>query len=70
MTMRPKSFPGRQEHGAVGTGAIFRLIADESGVTAIEYAVIAGLIALAVVLGAGQVGTWIVVPFSKIASGL
>jgi pilus assembly protein Flp/PilA len=46
------------------------LIADDLGVTAIEYAVIAGLIALAIVTAITQIGTEITVPFSTIASNL
>ncbi|WP_184873635.1 Flp family type IVb pilin [Mesorhizobium sangaii] len=35
---------------------IARFIQDESGVTAIEYALIASLIALAIITGAGALG--------------
>lgn len=36
---------------------IARFVSDESGATAIEYGLIAALIALAIMLGAGQLGT-------------
>jgi pilus assembly protein Flp/PilA len=41
---------------------------DEEGATAIEYALIAGLIAAAIVVGAGLVGTNLNAFFNKIAS--
>jgi pilus assembly protein Flp/PilA len=70
MTMRRTWLPGRVEHEGVRRRAVSRLIADDLGVTAIEYAVIAGLIALAIVTAITQIGTEITVPFSTIASNL
>jgi pilus assembly protein Flp/PilA len=70
MTMRRTWLPGRVEHEGIRGGAVSRLIADDLGVTAIEYAVIAGLIALAIVTAITQIGTEITVPFSTIASNL
>ncbi len=49
---------------------IARLVRDESGVTAIEYAPIASLIAVAAVTVMGTVGTNLSGTFSKVASSL
>lgn len=43
---------------------------DESGATAIEYGLIAALIALAIVAGAGTLGTTLDRQFSSIADAL
>lgn len=45
-----------------------RFIDDESGATAIEYGLIAALIALAIIVGAGQVGNSLSNKFKGIAS--
>lgn len=50
--------------------ALSRFIADESGATAIEYGLIAGLIALAIVTGAGALGNSINAKFTKIGTTL
>lgn len=47
-----------------------RFIKDESGATAIEYGLIAALIALAIVVGAGAVGNSIGSNFNNIATTL
>lgn len=47
-----------------------KLIKDESGVTAIEYGLIAALIAVAAVTIMGTVGTNLTSTFSKVASNL
>jgi pilus assembly protein Flp/PilA len=47
-----------------------RLINDESGVTAIEYGLIAALIAVAAVTVMGTVGTNLSTTFSKVAASL
>jgi len=47
-----------------------RLIKDESGVTAIEYGLIAALIAVAAVTIMGTVGTNLSTTFSKVAASL
>jgi pilus assembly protein Flp/PilA len=49
---------------------ISRLVRDESGVTAIEYALIASLIAVAAVAVIGTVGTNVSGTFSKVAASL
>ena len=49
---------------------ISHLVRDESGVTAIEYALIASLIAVAAVAVMGTVGTNLSGTFSKVASSL
>jgi pilus assembly protein Flp/PilA len=47
-----------------------RFVKDESGATAIEYGLIAALIALAIVAGAGALGNGLSAMFSDIASSL
>jgi pilus assembly protein Flp/PilA len=47
-----------------------KLLQDESGVTAIEYGLIAALIAVAAVTIMGTVGTNLTSTFSKVASSL
>jgi pilus assembly protein Flp/PilA len=49
---------------------ISRLVRDENGVTAIEYGLIASLIAVAVLTVMGTVGTNLSTTFSTIASSL
>jgi pilus assembly protein Flp/PilA len=49
---------------------VSRLLADERGVTAIEYALIASLIAVAAVTVMGTVGTNLTGTFSKVAASL
>jgi pilus assembly protein Flp/PilA len=57
------------EHKSEGR-AMFRLIRDTSGVTAIEYALIAALIAVAAIAAFSLVGTNLSNTFSLIASKL
>jgi pilus assembly protein Flp/PilA len=45
-----------------------RFVKDESGATAIEYGLIAALIALAIMVGAGSLGNALNAKFSSIAS--
>lgn len=45
-----------------------RFVKDESGATAIEYGLIAALIALAIMVGAGQLGNALDAKFTKIAN--
>ena len=45
-----------------------RFVQDESGATAIEYGLIAALIALAVIVGAGSLGNALNNQFSNIAT--
>jgi len=47
-----------------------RFVKDESGATAIEYGLIAALIALAIMVGAGLVGNALDDKFNEIATGL
>ncbi|MDW6026031.1 Flp family type IVb pilin [Mesorhizobium sp. BAC0120] len=47
-----------------------RFVKDESGATAIEYGLIAALIALAIIVGAGQLGNSLNDKFGKIANKL
>ena len=47
-----------------------RFIADESGATAIEYGLIAGLIAVAIITTVSRVGTNLVVKFNQVANNL
>ena len=47
-----------------------RFVKDESGATAIEYGLIAALIALAIMAGAGLVGNALDEKFNEIADGL
>ncbi|PBB89494.1 Flp family type IVb pilin [Mesorhizobium sp. WSM3864] len=49
---------------------IARFVKDESGATAIEYGLIAALIALAIMVGAGQLGTALNAKFTAIASAV
>ena len=46
---------------------IARFMKDESGATAIEYGLIAALIALAIMVGAGQLGNALNAKFTTIA---
>ncbi|MCG7505015.1 Flp family type IVb pilin [Mesorhizobium retamae] len=52
------------------TNLLSRFIKDESGATAIEYGLIAALIALAIITGATAIGTNLSTKFNKIASEL
>jgi pilus assembly protein Flp/PilA len=47
-----------------------RFAKDESGATAIEYGLIAALIALAIIVGAGALGNSLNTMFSNIATSL
>ncbi|GJD52475.1 hypothetical protein OPKNFCMD_5241 [Methylobacterium crusticola] len=47
-----------------------RFLADESGATAIEYALLAGLIAVAVIAGAKTLGTNVGTKFNNIAGNI
>lgn len=49
---------------------IARFVKDESGATAIEYGLIAALIALAIMVGAGSLGTALNEKFEYIANTL
>jgi len=58
------------KNGRVDGRPTFRLISDESGVTAIEYALIAALIAVAAIAAFSLVGTNLSNTFSLVASKL
>ena len=47
-----------------------RFVADESGVTAIEYGLIAALIAVVIIGGVSAVGTKLSTTFSTVATSL
>lgn len=49
---------------------LIKLLKGEEGVTAIEYALICALIALAIVVGATQAGQWLNAAFQFIADTL
>ncbi|MER8440873.1 MAG: Flp family type IVb pilin [Mesorhizobium sp.] len=49
---------------------IARFVKDESGATAIEYGLIAALIALAIMVGAGSLGNALNAKFNGIATTL
>jgi pilus assembly protein Flp/PilA len=61
---------GRVSKKGIGRTVVWRLIESESGVTAIEYAFIASLIAVAGVTAMGTIGTHLTTTFSKVASSL
>jgi pilus assembly protein Flp/PilA len=61
---------GRTELDSAVDWAIFRLVKDRSGVAAIEYGLIAALIAVAAVTIMGTVGTNLSSTFSTVASNL
>ena len=58
----------RQED--VETGTVSRLLKDEQGVTAVEYGLIAALIAVAAVVIMGTAGTNLSGVFSQVAASL
>ena len=58
------------KHEGGGGRAPFQLIEDSHGVTAIEYALIAALIAMAFVALITQIGDFVSIPFETVASQL
>ena len=68
--------PAKNGPGAVSVGDEFmirvcaRLRQDESGVTSMEYAFIAMLVAMAILTALGTIGTQLVVPFTKMGTTL
>ena len=50
--------------------ALMRLLKNEDGVTAIEYALIAALIALTIIVGATYAGEWLDAAFTYIGTTL
>ena len=61
---------GQATTEGVENGAVSRLIKDQKGVTAIEYGLIAALIAVAAVVVMGTVGTDLSGVFSQVAASL
>jgi pilus assembly protein Flp/PilA len=49
---------------------VLRCLADRSGATAIEYGLIAGLIALAIIATVTSVGTALQATFTNVAAGI
>jgi pilus assembly protein Flp/PilA len=62
--------PGLVEGNSAKSSIVRRLTEDKSGVTAIEYGLIAALIAVAAVVVMGTVGTNLSGVFSQVASSL
>jgi pilus assembly protein Flp/PilA len=52
------------------TNLFSRFVRDESGATAIEYGLIAALIAVVIITAAGSVGTNLTAKFNEIAAAL
>jgi len=50
------------------TSLIARFLSDDRGATAIEYALIGGLISIAIILGAGTLGTKLGSMYEALAS--
>ncbi len=50
--------------------SLFKLFLDDSGATAIEYGLIAALIAVAIITAVGTVGSHLNSTFSNVASAL
>jgi pilus assembly protein Flp/PilA len=55
---------------ATAMGLIIRFLRDGNAATAIEYSLIAGGIALAIVTVVGALGTQVKVPFTAVSSAL
>ena len=52
----------------LGGSVMKKFLKDEEGVTAIEYGLLASLVALALITGAGLVGTWLDGIFTTISN--
>jgi Flp pilus assembly pilin Flp len=59
-----------RQWAGVGSGVLFCLTRDDRGVTAIEYTLIAALIAMAFVALITQIGDFVSTPFETIANAL
>jgi pilus assembly protein Flp/PilA len=68
--MRQRSLQGHSAPGNIKRRGGLRLVDDERGVTAIEYTLIAALIAIVAVALIRQIGSDVIAPFSTIASKL
>ena len=67
---RPLLSFARNTDKAGAAKTVWRLIEDDRGVTAIEYALIAGLIVMAFVALVTQIGDFVSVPLDTVASYL
>lgn len=67
---RPSNKSYNRAKDTIMTNLLSRFVKDESGATAIEYGLIAALIALAIVAGAGFLGNTINAKFNTIAGTL
>ena len=68
--MRLTVLPGRKMFKSIWREAVRRVIEDERGVTAIEYTLIAALIAVAAVIVIAEIGADVRAPFNTIAGNL
>ncbi|MCY1168647.1 MULTISPECIES: Flp family type IVb pilin [Polaromonas] len=50
--------------------SVIRFLKDEEGASAIEYGLIAGLIAVGILLPVGDIGKYLTVIFTKIATAI
>jgi len=62
--------PNLTKEKSARSGIVRRLVGDRRGVTAIEYGLIAALIAIAAIVMMGLVGTNLTNTFSTVASAL
>ena len=62
--------PGSLVRRTALSGFISRFVADESGATAIEYGLIAALVAVVLVTALGAMGTKLSGTFNKVATAL
>jgi Flp pilus assembly pilin Flp len=70
-TMRLTFLPSKvTNHRASEERAAFRLLHDTQGTTAIEYTLIAALIAMAFVILIQQIGDFVSIPFETVAAKL
>ena len=67
---RPSNEHHNRAKGTIMTKLLSRFIKDESGATAIEYGLIAALIALAIITGATALGTNLNNKFQNVADKL
>ena len=66
-TCRPKAV---RTKASKGVGTLRRFLADERGATAIEYALLATFIAIAIIAAATQVGTATSGAYDRAAAGM
>lgn len=68
--MRLTTWPGRKMKTSLRGGVICSLIRDARGVTALEYTLIAALIAVVAVLVIAEIGSDVSAPFNTIGNNL